>query len=150
MKYPVAAGGSLLGARPDIGVMRGPRQTGDRTLREGRPFATYNGAFHDKYNDDQFEKYLEQLFPYAKQCFFVAVQDERDWATTFFWAHAPDLGHWPFPLAYVAQTGCAPDHVSWGQIKALFLAGKDNWREGPAGTQLIRQAKKASGCTWGA
>jgi len=145
VKYLVATGGSLKGAHPDIGVMKGPRQTGDRALREGRVFAIDNDCFNDRYGDDAFEKHLERLREHSRTCLFVAVPDvvdDPDATSTYFWSCARELGEWPFRLAYVAQTGCTSDHVPWGCISTLFLAGNDKWREGPDGTALIKEAKE--------
>lgn len=39
-----------------------------------------------------------------------------------------EIGHVPFPLAFVLQNGCTSEEVPWDQIAAVFVGGDDEFK----------------------
>lgn len=146
--YLAATGSSLQGAHDRVGVIVGPRVRGLRPIKEGRAWASDNDAYHDKFREAAFDVHLTRLLPYADRCLFVALPDYRhdpDSTLALWHAYAPTFAaQWPFPRAFVAQTGCTPSQIP-GDADWLFLAGEDAWREGPAGRDLILHAHEELG-----
>lgn len=144
IKYLAATSSSLRGAHRDIHVMIGPRQTGLRPIREGQFFGVDNDAFHDRFEERRFEYHLKRLLPYAERCLFVAMPDYKhdpESTVALFRHYSRTFAErYPFPMAFVAQTGATPADLVGADV--LFLAGDDDWRMGPAGDDLILAAKQ--------
>lgn len=146
--YLAATSSSLQGAHERLGVMIGPRQTGLRPLREGRPWGGDNDAYHDKFTPEAFELHLMRLRPFVSTCLFGALPDfphDPDSTLAVWRAVAPEFAaRNAFPMAFVAQTGTVPDDIPQ-DANFLFLAGDDAWRESPKGRDLIQHAHESLG-----
>lgn len=146
--YLAATGSTLQGAHDRVGVIVGPRVRGLRPMKEGRAWASDNDAYHDKFSEAAFDAHLTRLLPYADRCLFVALPDYRhdpESPLALWHAYTPTFAaRWPFPRAFVAQTGCTSDQIP-GDADWLFLAGLDAWRQGPAGRDLILHAHETLG-----
>lgn len=85
--------------------------------------------------------------PFADQCLFVAIPDFVDdpESTAALFRHCAENYALEFslPMAFVAQTGAVPEDMIGADV--LFLAGRDEWRMGPGGDDLIRAATEEYG-----
>jgi hypothetical protein len=147
IRYLAATSSSLIGHHANLGIMIGPRQGGVRPLQEGRVFGVDNDAFHGKFEPEAFAQHLGRLLPFAETCLFVAMPDfidDPESTTALFRCYAPGfVERYPLPLALVAQTGAVPQDLVGADV--LFLAGRDEWRMGPGGDDLILAAKEEYG-----
>lgn len=147
--YLAASSSSFKHMHENMHVMIGPRQSGLRPLYEGRLWGGDNDAYVGRFSLEAFTAHLERLIPFEASCLFVALPDfVHDPGSTFaLWtAMRPvlTLAYPMFQYAFVAQTGATPRDIP-DDADVLFLAGEDEWRQGPAGAALIQHAHEELG-----
>ena len=143
MKYLAATGSSLIGRHPELAIMIGPRSNGMTPIREGRPWAGDNDAFHGRFTEQKFFKHLNRLTPFIPSCLFITCPDVRldCEATLRLWDEwSPYLAFEGFPVAYVAQDGC--QNFPLPDADRLFIGGGDEWRAEWMG-EMIRRGTEA-------
>jgi len=108
---------------------------GWRTPHSFLPYALDNGAFpawrnKQPWNEAAFYRLLQLARMSAIKPMWVAVPDvvaDRD-ATLASWAkHAPLIGMFGFPLAFVVQDGMTPGDVPEG-AQIVFVGGSTEWK----------------------
>jgi hypothetical protein len=110
----------------------------------GGQFAIDNGAFSG-FDRVKFAKCLNRNLKHNEQCLFVAVMDIVGSARrTLELFHAryeimPELTGWP--LAFVAQDGAEDIDIPWAEIAAVFIGGKDPWKDSHAAMDIVKTAK---------
>ena len=121
---------------PDhLGVLHTP-QAGNRLCSLPLPWAVDNAAF-SRPDDDKFWRLCISSWAMDRHHppLWVAVPDvvgDHDatrrqfiiWRA--FWLS--ELGHIPFPLAFVLQNGCTTDEVPWDDIAAVFVGGDNEFK----------------------
>lgn len=104
-------------------------------------FAMDNGAFSG-FKAREFRALLARESHRKRDCLFVAIPDVVGDArrTLEIWQHRHK---WAvgWPLALVAQDGQENLAIPWDEIDALFLGGRDPWKDSPAAQNLVRTAK---------
>jgi hypothetical protein len=126
-----------------LGFMDTPLQ-GQR-VPAGVTWAADNGCYGKGYpGDDRWFEWLTNHPADRSRCLFATapdvVADAEATATrsTPWLNRIRDLG---YPVAYVAQNGVEDWPPPWDRIDVLFLGGDDEFKLGPAGARVAREAK---------
>lgn len=107
----------------------------------GGTFAIDNGAFSG-FDAEKFERLLNREEPNKDRCLFVTVPDvvgnARRTLEVFKWRHrfAP---HWP--VALVVQDGQEDLEIPWDELDAIFIGGRDPWKDSQASLDIVKTAK---------
>lgn len=108
----------------------------------GGVYAIDNGAFSN-FDEKKFFRILKRQQASASKCLFVAcpdcVGDHEE--TLRLWNHYSKkiVG---FKRAFVAQNGSENGIIPWDEIDALFLGGKDPWKDSAAAVEIVRESKR--------
>jgi hypothetical protein len=107
----------------------------------GGVYAMDNGAF-SSFRADKFKKLLVRDAPVKKNCLFVTVPDVvgSGRRTLEIWRHRHKFcAGWP--MALVAQDGIEDLDIPWDEMFAIFIGGKDPWKDSDATADIVRTAK---------
>ena len=107
----------------------------------GGVFAVDNGAF-SRFDREAFVALLNRDMDQRKQCLWVAVPDVVGSArrTLEIWRHGRDVAA-GWPLALVAQDGIENLDIPWDEMAAVFIGGRDPWKDSQAALDVVRCAK---------
>jgi hypothetical protein len=125
-----------IGDGVEIGVLHTPASN---RAHRGNLFGADCGAF--KFLPHEYRNLLKKLLPFQQDCIFAVVPDVVASAirTRELFNHwSPDMRGWP--LAYVTQDGQDRVDIPWSEIKAIFIGGTDEHKDGPEGEACIRAA----------
>jgi hypothetical protein len=105
-------------------------------------FAIDNGAF-SKFLNLKFQSLLRRDADYKANCLFVVVPDIVGNArrTLELWQHRELFVGDGWPLALVAQDGIEDLTIPWDQFKAIFIGGRDPWKDSQAAADIVKTAK---------
>lgn len=130
-----------------LGVLQTP-QNGNALCRLPLPWAADNAAFSNP-DDDKFWRLCIDAWGMQRHNtpLWVAVPDvvgnHSETLRLFSAWHdcwTAEIGHIPFPLAFVLQNGCTADSIPWDAIEAVFVGGDDRFKLRLA-APLIDEAK---------
>lgn len=112
-----------------------------RYRNAGGVFAIDNGAF-SKFDQAAFHALLGRDSEHHERCLWVAVPDVVGSArrTLEIWRHRRELAA-GWPLALVAQDGIEDLDIPWGEMAAVFIGGRDPWKDSQAALDVVRCAK---------
>jgi hypothetical protein len=107
----------------------------------GGVFAIDNGAYSG-FNRSGFLALLERERQNADRCLFVVVPDVVGSArrTLEVWRHRADIVT-GWPLALVAQDGAENFDIPWHELDAIFIGGRDPWKDSQAAVDIVKTAK---------
>lgn len=107
----------------------------------GGVFALDNSAFVG-FNADKFRRLQQNNQPHGERCLFVTCPDivGNMRRTLEIWRHRDRFAA-GFDLSLVLQNGAEDLDIPWGETPAIFIGGKDPWKESAACADLIRTAK---------
>ena len=126
------------------GYILGPKAGTRLSLVAEAVWAADNGCFSAVWKADAWTAWLAAMLPALPSCLFAVVPDVvADHTATltrwYQWYTIPaELG---YPLAFVAQDGCTPRAVPWGDIFALFVGGSTAWKLSEPAYALARKAR---------
>lgn len=107
----------------------------------GEVFAIDNGAF-SRFDAKRFEALLNRDLKHRHKCLFVAVPDIVGNArrTLELWRcrHRFVKG---WPLALVIQDGMEDFDIPWHELQAVFIGGRDPWKDSQASQDIVKTAK---------
>lgn len=112
-----------------------------RYANAGGTFAIDNGAF-SRFDLAGFRKLLEREEPNKKSCLFVTIPDVVGNArrTLEVWKRRHKFApHWP--VALVAQDGQEDLEIPWDELDAIFIGGRDPWKDSQASLDIVKTAK---------
>jgi hypothetical protein len=107
----------------------------------GDTFAIDNGAFSG-FDAKAFRSLLEREQPNKQQCLFVTIPDIVGNArrTLELWQRRARFAqHWP--AALVAQDGIEDMEIPWCDMAAVFIGGRDPWKDSQAALDIVKTAK---------
>lgn len=107
----------------------------------GGQYAIDNGAFA-RFDAAAFARLLKRMEPHAAECKFVVCPDivGNGRRTLELWRHRYDwVRGWP--AALVLQNGIEDLDIPWDECRAIFVGGKDPWKESQACADLVKTAK---------
>lgn len=107
----------------------------------GGEFAIDNGAFSG-FPAETFARILKREQPNKRRCLFVTCPDivgggRRTlelWRRRHKW-----IRQWP--TALVAQDGMEDLEIPWDEMAAVFIGGRDPWKDSQAAADIVRTAK---------
>lgn len=112
----------------------------------GGVFAIDNGAF-SRFHEQEFASLLSRSVDKAQDCLFVACPDivgshrrtREIWMRRHIWFDR----HPAFrrKLAFVAQDGAENGDIPWDDMGAVFIGGRDPWKDGQAVADIVKTAK---------
>jgi len=132
-----------------IGLMAQPRSGYERHIRSFPCYAADNGAYRDKWVEDEWIRWLEKL-P-RERCLFVVSPDVYPDAVASLQRgleFAPTIRELGFPVAIVAQDGAEKLTWPWDDIDCIFIGGQRTenarleWKESDEARQLAREARR--------
>lgn len=107
----------------------------------GHEFAIDNGSF-SRFDADRFARLLKREDQNKSKCIFVTVPDVVGNArrTMEIWKRRSRfvLG---WPTALVAQDGIEDMDIPWDEMEAIFIGGRDPWKDSQASLDVVRTAK---------
>ena len=107
----------------------------------GETFAIDNGAF-SRFDAKRFESLLNRDWKHRDKCLFVTVPDIVGNArrTLELWRcrHRFVKG---WPLALVMQDGMEDFDIPWHELQAVFIGGRDPWKDSQASQDIVKTAK---------
>jgi hypothetical protein len=109
----------------------------------GGKWAADNGGY-TRQNWPAYRRMLAAKLPFASQALWATVPDVPGCARRTmelfdqFKAKIADMG---YPLALVAQNGIEDMQIPWDDIGAVFIGGRDGWRESEHVRHLVAAAK---------
>jgi hypothetical protein len=107
----------------------------------GGTFAIDNGAFSG-FDSKAFRSLLQREEPNKPACLFVTIPDVVGNArrTLEIWrTRARFAQHWP--AAFVAQDGIEDMEIPWDDMAAVFIGGRDPWKDSQAALDIVKTAK---------
>lgn len=107
----------------------------------GGTFAIDNGAFSG-FNPKAFRALLQREQDNRDRCLFVTIPDVVGNArrTLELWNHRAKFAqHWPHAL--VAQDGIEDLEIPWDFMAAVFIGGRDPWKDSQAALDIVKTAK---------
>ena len=107
----------------------------------GGVYAIDNGAYAG-FRRESFASLLARQAEHKARCLFVAVPDIVGDArrTLELWRYRHDFAA-GWPLALVAQDGAESMDMPWDELDALFVGGRDPWKDSTGALDLVRAAK---------
>ena len=104
-------------------------------------FAIDNGAFSG-FNEKDFLSLLKRESKNIERCLWVSCVDIVGSArrTLELWKRMRCLLG-DFPAALVAQDGIEDLEIPWDEIAAIFIGGKDPWKDSECAKDIVRTAK---------
>ena len=134
-----------LAGDPQLGVLLTPRARQDlaKIVASGMPWAADNDCFIRL--DAPAYKRMVGAIAGLPRLLWVACPDVvashrrtmRRWRRWY-----PYLAHKRVPVAFVAQNGCTPGSIPWGQAAAIFVGGDTAWKIGPEAAAIVLEAKR--------
>lgn len=112
-----------------------------RYSNAGGSFAIDNGAF-SRFDLAGFRSLLQREDENKKACLFVTIPDVVGNArrTLEVWKRRHKFApHWP--LALVAQDGQEDLEIPWDEMDAIFIGGRDPWKDSQASLDIVKTAK---------
>ena len=107
----------------------------------GGTFAIDNGAFSG-FDANGFRSLLAREEANKGECLFVTVPDVVGNArrTLELWSHRERFVQ-DWPLAFVAQDGAENLEIPWAGMAAVFIGGRDPWKDSQASLDIVKTAK---------
>lgn len=107
----------------------------------GGEFAMDNSAFVS-FDARKFKRLQERQAENRDRCLFVTCPDVPGNArrTMEIWQHRERFGH-GFELSLVVQNGHEDMDIPWDDTPAIFIGGRDPWKESQACLDIVRTAK---------
>lgn len=148
MMYLIATGSDIDALNPvpvhaEIGIMTSPRARGRSALNSGRRWASDCDALSKHGHDfGLYDAHLYGLAAFQRTCLFVVVPDlpgDGEGTLSSYFAHAPLLHEYGFPLAYVMQDDSEYLPIP-EDAQVAFLGGTDPWRM-TWGAAMLRRAR---------
>jgi hypothetical protein len=104
-------------------------------------FAVDNGCFK-RFLRREFQALLEREKLSSSKCLFVCVPDVVGNArrTIELWQRRYDLVR-GWPLALVMQDGMEDFDIPWRDLAAVFIGGRDPWKDSQASQDIVKAAK---------
>jgi len=108
----------------------------------GGTFAIDNGAFSG-FDKSAFKSLLEREWPNRERCLFVTIPDVvGSMARTLdLFSHSGLFVSEHWRRALVVQDGAENMTLPWGEFDAVFIGGRDPWKDSQATADIIRVAK---------
>lgn len=134
-----------LAGDPQLGVLVTPRARQDlaKIVASGMLWAADNDCFIRL--DARAYKRMVGAIAGLPQLLWVACPDvvASHSRTMRRWRRwRPYLAAKGVPVAFVAQNGCTPRSVPWGQLDAVFIGGDTAWKLGPVAAAIVLEAKR--------
>lgn len=105
-------------------------------------FAVDNGGYSG-FDADAFKRLLSRIKDHAERCLFVSCPDIvgscRRTLELFRRRHEWITGDWP--VALVAQDGIEDADIPWDELDAIFIGGRDPWKDSQAAVDVVVTAK---------
>lgn len=107
----------------------------------GGTFAIDNGAFSG-FDGTAFKALLAREQPNRSRCLFVTIPDVVGSArrTLEIWRHRAKFAQY-WPIALVAQDGAEDLEMPWDEMSAVFIGGRDPWKDSQASIDIVKTAK---------
>lgn len=112
-----------------------------RYSNAGKVYAIDNGAYSG-FPKKGFKRLLQREKDNREMCLFVSCPDivGNGRRTLEIWKHRHSFAP-GWPLALVLQDGMEDLDIPWEGIDAIFLGGKDPWKDSQAAIDLVKTAK---------
>lgn len=112
-----------------------------RYRNAGEVFAVDNGAY-TRFKHEEFSKILDRDKGHISKCLFVTIPDIVGNArrTLEIWKRRAIFSE-NWPLALVAQDGIEDFDIPWEELDAMFIGGKDPWKDSSAVLDIVKTAK---------
>lgn len=126
-----------LGGGVEVGQFHTPQSR--RQHRGGKWGADCAGF--TKFDAQLYRNMLRRMEPHRHECLFIVPPD-----APFSARRTLELfNHWKaelrgWPRAYVTQDGQEDHPIPWGEVKAMFIGGTDEHKDGPEGFACARAA----------
>ena len=108
----------------------------------GGIYAIDNGAFSE-FREDKHKRLIKRQKNKRSSCLFVTCPDivgsGRRTLELFKYRNRWIPLEWP--IAFVAQDGSEDLPIPWEKIKAIFIGGKDPWKDSQASADIVKTAK---------
>jgi len=113
-----------------------------RYSNAGIKFAFDCGGY-TRFDAKEFRRLLGRDRAMQPNCLFVVVPDIVGSArrTLEIWKRRRLFIPSGWKLAFVAQDGCEDMEIPWDELDALFLGGRDPWKDSQAAMDIIKTAK---------
>lgn len=107
----------------------------------GGTFAIDNGAFSG-FDKKLFANLLANNETHRSRCLFVTIPDIVGSArrTLEVWRHRAKFAQY-WPMALVAQDGAEDLEIPWDEMSAVFIGGRDPWKDSQAAIDIVKTAK---------
>jgi hypothetical protein len=107
----------------------------------GGTFAIDNGAFSG-FDGRAFRSLLTREEQNKSQCLFVTAPDIVGSArrTLEIWRHRHRFAD-SWPVAFVVQDGAEDIDIPWCDMAAVFIGGRDPWKDSQAALDIVKTAK---------
>lgn len=112
-----------------------------RYSNAGGLYAIDNGAFSG-FDSRAFNSLLNREKDNKTDCLFVVVPDIVGNArrTLELWKYRHNICH-RWPKAFVCQDGMEDFDLPWDTLAAVFIGGKDPWKDSQAACDIVKTAK---------
>lgn len=112
-----------------------------RYANSGGTFAIDNGAFSG-FDATAFKNLLAREAANRSRCLFVTIPDVVGSArrTLEIWRHRAKFAQY-WPMALVAQDGAEDLEIPWDEMSAVFIGGRDPWKDSQAAIDIVKAAK---------
>lgn len=132
--------------RKDLGIMTTP-MIGNKVDLTTITWAADTGCFAtpEKYDSDNYLRWLEERLYAREQCLLVTAPDVfGDGPATLEKAMPvlPRIRDVGFPAALVIQPGITKDDLDWESFDALFFGGPDDWRASEPYFEIVREGHR--------
>lgn len=107
----------------------------------GGTFAIDNGAFSG-FDANLFKNLLARNEQNRTRCLFVTIPDIVGSArrTLEIWRHRAKFAQY-WPMAFVAQDGAEDIEIPWDEMSAVFIGGRDPWKDSQHAIDIVKTAK---------
>lgn len=107
----------------------------------GGTFAIDNGAFSG-FDANAFKNLLAREAANRTRCLFVTIPDVVGSArrTLELWRHRARFAQY-WPMAFVAQDGAEDLEIPWDEMSAVFIGGRDPWKDSQSALDIVKTAK---------
>lgn len=112
-----------------------------RYANYGGTFAIDNGAFSG-FDATAFKNLLAREAANRSRCLFVTIPDVVGSArrTLEIWSHRAKFAQY-WPMAFVAQDGAEDLEMPWDEMSAVFIGGRDPWKDSQSALDIVKTAK---------
>jgi hypothetical protein len=132
-----------------IGFIDTPRQKNTAAANTihaaGVTWCADNGAFSDRFDEDEWWRFLVANAHRADTCAFATAPDVVGDAWRSHFRSMPwlkKIRQLGYKVAYVAQDGLEHHPIPWHDFDCLFIGGSTEWKLGPHARELAREAKR--------